>query len=369
MPLQRRLIMIDYVTAKWTQQRVSVAGKKWKGGGENGLKREVRSCADWLPLRRALCNTALLGDPRDWCIGVYLEIAEEFGVDLSQYIYRLDDCVSGMSDLGLATISGMALNKRKSSAMQDSADAQPFPLGVLAKRCADCARKHKSSSYCRFKLKHEEPPACVAAVLFNPAVGATSRTSVPSKPRVVVPQTTVDEVRNRTKRLRPTPGSSFSIKSNNSSSMSGGLSFEYNDATESLDEKRAAAAALPGPCDVAPSAVVKDSDSGGSGLHPQGGALPPASPVSLAMPSVVPSVPSVSGAYPFEPLSFIPPEVADTPAPALAGDSLLVAANDDPVDLFPTGEPSSVVPPLQDLWFDPLTPVAEGNFHTASGLF
>ena len=36
MPLEERLVLVDYVTVKWTQQRASVAGKKWKGGGENG---------------------------------------------------------------------------------------------------------------------------------------------------------------------------------------------------------------------------------------------------------------------------------------------------------------------------------------------
>jgi hypothetical protein len=36
MPLEQRLVRIEYVTAKWSQQRVSVAGKKWKGDGENG---------------------------------------------------------------------------------------------------------------------------------------------------------------------------------------------------------------------------------------------------------------------------------------------------------------------------------------------
>ena len=36
MPLEERLILVDYVTVKWAQQRASVGGKKWRGSGENG---------------------------------------------------------------------------------------------------------------------------------------------------------------------------------------------------------------------------------------------------------------------------------------------------------------------------------------------
>ena len=36
MPLEERLVLVDYVTVKWAQQRASVGGKKWRGSGENG---------------------------------------------------------------------------------------------------------------------------------------------------------------------------------------------------------------------------------------------------------------------------------------------------------------------------------------------
>jgi hypothetical protein len=36
MPLEERLILVDYVTGQWAQQRAAVGGKKWRGSGENG---------------------------------------------------------------------------------------------------------------------------------------------------------------------------------------------------------------------------------------------------------------------------------------------------------------------------------------------
>ena len=93
---------------------------------------------------------------------------------LSQYIYRLDDCVSGLAGLDMDIIKGVGFNaaaKRKLGALDG--DLQLFPLAVLTKRCSDCARKHKSSKYCRFKLKHATPPACVVAVLGHHAAIAT----------------------------------------------------------------------------------------------------------------------------------------------------------------------------------------------------
>ena len=104
-PLRQRLLMKDRLLAKWAALRRIESRKKWRGDGEKGLKRAVRSFDQWLDLRHDLGRPGVLGDPRDWSIAIYLEIAQEFGVDLTDFVY-LHDAETSTQQLAVLVSSG-----------------------------------------------------------------------------------------------------------------------------------------------------------------------------------------------------------------------------------------------------------------------
>lgn len=217
LPLEKRLLYIPYVRAKWSQRRISVAGRKWRGEGENGLKRAVRSCDGWLSLRHQLGSDSQLGDPRDWCIGIYLEIAEEFGVPLDTFIY-----------------CAVLVNKKRQTPDDSVDDGDSFSLSTLSKRCSACACKHKSSHFCRVKMKHTAPPACVAH--FDPALLALATTwarssAAPTSPVPGFAETAVPTL------PRPTKTSRLADSSSGSASIDGRASPASPDLNASPDLK------------------------------------------------------------------------------------------------------------------------------------